>query len=156
MARLTRWDPMRELDGLRRELERVVEDIGETWGIPWARAGFLPGRATGSYPMVRVSDDHDNIYVEALAPGVDPNTLDVSVLGQTLRMQGEKQALSEDIEPGAYHRNERSAGRFARAIELPVPVNKDSVSAEYTQGLLTIILPKADEAKPKSVNIQVQ
>ncbi len=156
MARLTRWDPMRELDGLRREFERVLEDVGDIWHMPSARTAFLPGKAAGSYPMVRVSDDRDNIYVEALAPGVDPQSLDVSVLGQTLRMQGEKQALSEDIKPEAYHRNERSAGRFARSIELPVPVDKENVSAEYTQGLLSITLPKAEEAKPKSVNIQVQ
>jgi HSP20 family protein len=92
--------------------------------------------------------------VEALAPGVDPKTLELSVLHGTLTIKGEKPGLAQ-VSAEAYHRNERAAGRFVRAIELPVAVNAAGVHADYKNGLLLVTLPKSEAAKPKQIPISV-
>ena len=151
------WDPFRELDHLRREVERVFQDFGVN--LPAGtqrRPAFLPGQAArGMYPLLNVADDENSLYVQALAPGVDPQSLDVAVQDNSLRISGEKQALSEDIKPDAYHRNERSAGRFTRTIELPVEVNTDNMEAHYKAGVLLITLPNSDSAKPRQIQEKV-
>ena len=152
----TQWNPFREMEALRRELDRLIGGTvaDRRAGDPF-RAAFLPGRAARSYPLINLSEDSDNIYVEALAPGMNPDNLDISVIRNTLRISGEKQALSDDIKPEAFHRNERSAGRFTRAIELPTEVDGDKVTADYRDGVLHVKLPKAEAAKPKQINVNV-
>ncbi|NIA13868.1 MAG: Hsp20 family protein [Nitrospiraceae bacterium] len=144
------WNPFRELDVLRQEVERAFD----TYGRPWRQGSAL--RAVPlHYPLLNVSEDKDNVYVEALAPGIDPETLDVTVVRDTLRIAGEKQALSDEIKPEAYHRNERSAGKFVRTLTLPVEVDGESVTAEYRNGVLHITLAKVEAAKPKQIEVAV-
>lgn len=151
------WNMFRELDALRREVERALESFAADSGVhPWFRTAFLPGQAARAYPMINISEDRDAVYVEALAPGLDTETLEISVLNNRLRMAGEKQALSKDIKPEAFHRNERSAGRFVRTIDLPTEVDAAKVTAEYKAGILLITLPKAEAAKPKQITVKVQ
>jgi len=150
------WDPFRELNSLRREVERAFETFGSEWrGLPFSRASFLPGRSGHSYPLMNISEDKDNVYVEALAPGVNPDSLEITVLRDVLRVAGEKQAISSDIKPEAFHRNERGNGAFVRTIKLPVEVNSESVKADYKNGLLLITLPKTEAAKPKQIAVTV-
>jgi HSP20 family protein len=115
---------------------------------------FLPGRGARQYPLVNVSEDEVNVYVEALAPGVDPKSLDLSVLQGALTIKGEKPGLAQ-VTAEAYHRNERAAGRFVRTVELPVAVESGKVSADYRNGLLVVTLPKAEAARPRQVPITV-
>jgi HSP20 family protein len=90
--------------------------------------------------------------VEVLTPGYEPETLDVNVLGRQLTVSGERNApASEDGE--SVHRSERSFGKFSRTIQLPANVKEDEISAEYKYGVLTISLPKAEEAKPRRINV---
>jgi len=150
------WNLLDELDGLRREVERAFESYGvDRWTRPFSRVAFLPGIAGRTYPMINLSEDRDNFYVEALAPGLDPATLDISVTGDTLRIAGEKQAISPDVKLQVFHRNERSAGRFVRTVTLGTAVEGDKVAANYENGLLLITLPKAEAAKPKQITVQV-
>jgi HSP20 family protein len=115
---------------------------------------FLPGRGARQYPLVNVSEDDRNVYVEALAPGVDPKSLDLSVMQGALTIKGEKPGLAQ-VSAEAYHRNERAAGRFVRSVELPVEVDAGRVSADYRNGLLLVTLPKAEAARPRQVPITV-
>jgi len=153
---MTTWNPWLELDSLRREVERAFETLGtspRTW--PVSQISFLPGISARAYPLLNMSEDKDNIYVEALAPGIDTGRLEISVVRDTLRIAGEKRPISADIKPEAFHRNERSAGKFVRNVTLPVEVNGDKVTAEYKNGLLLITLPKAEAAKPKQISVKV-
>ena len=151
---LATWNPFVELDALRREIDRVFGEFGDG-NRPYSRTAFLPGMSARSYPLLNVSEDKDHVYVEALAPGLDPEKLEISVLRDTLRIAGEKSPISGDIKPEAFHRNERSAGKFVRSLTLPTIVNGDKVSAEYKDGLLRITLPKAEEAKPKQISVSI-
>ena len=147
------WSPIRELDALRRQLEREVDRIFESFTdsgpatAPWSRS-------LGRYPLLNLSEDKDNIYVEVLAPGVTPESLEITVVRDTLRIAGDKQPL-HNIKPEQFHRSERDSGKFARTITLPVQVDGDSVKADYKNGLLLITLPKAPEAKPKQISVNI-
>lgn len=149
-----RWDPFRELNALRDEVERAFDDYG-AWRRPFSRWSFTPALGARSYPLSNVGEDADNIYVEALAPGLNVDSLQISVQQGQLSVTGEKSAITPEVKAEAYHRNERGAGRFVRTMTLPAEVNADKVNAQYKNGLLLITLPKAEEAKPKQINVEV-
>jgi HSP20 family protein len=142
------WDPINELDRLRREIEQSANGSGSR-----ARTAFLPGRAARQYPLVNVHDDGQNFYVEALAPGVDPGNLEVTVVGNRLTLAGEKAALGE-VASERIHRTERATGRFVRSIDLPAEVDANAVAAEYQHGLLKLTLPRAEAARPRRVEVK--
>ena len=149
------WDPFREIETLRSQVERAFDEWGTGRGWPFSRTAFLPGISARTYPLLNVSEDKDNVYIEALAPGLNPESLEVTVHQDILRLGGEKPPINPEVKPEAFHRNERSAGRFVRSLRLPVPVDNNQVKAEYKNGLLLITLPKAEEAKPKEITVSV-
>lgn len=150
------WNWIDELDALRREVDRAFAHVDvEQWRRPFSRMAFLPGLAARTYPLINLSEDADHFYVEALAPGLDTETLEISAAQDTLRIAGEKLPLSEDVKLNAFHRNERSAGKFVRTIRLGTPVDADKVTAGFENGLLLITLPKAEAAKPKQIAVKV-
>lgn len=153
---VTTWNPFREMEQLRREIDRAFEGVGAgRWSMPFSRASFVPARAWRAYPLLNISEDAENVYVDALAPGLDPENLTVNVHNGVLTVSGEKKALNEDVKPESWHRNERGVGRFARSIELPSDVDPDKVSADYRNGLLSITLPRAEAAKPRQITVNV-
>jgi HSP20 family protein len=151
MAELNPWQT---LEALRRELDRAFDGTS-TRNEPFFRTAFLPGRAARHYPLINLYEDKDAVYLEALAPGVDPATLNLSVVGNTLSITGEKRRVAGDVKPEAFHRSERATGKFVRHLQLPVEVDESKVRADYKDGLLIITLPKAERAKPKQIAVQV-
>lgn len=148
------WNTFTGLDELRREIDRTFESFWSDRQPQSWRVAFLPGRAARQYPLVNLSEDEGHLYIEALAPGVDPKSLELSVIQGTLTIKGEKPGLAQ-VSAEAYHRNERAAGRFVRSIELPVVVDAARVRADYRNGLLLVTLPKSEAAKPKQIPISV-
>lgn len=152
---MTVWDPFRELETLRQELDRAVEGLGlRNWPNYW-RGAFLPARGARVYPLLNLSEDKDTLYVEALAPGLEPESLELTVAGNQLTIAGQKPAVNGNVQAEMFHRSERGAGRFVRTIELPVGIEEQNVKADYKQGLLLITLPKAEAAKPKQISVSV-
>lgn len=150
---MTTWSPWREVDALRRELDRALRTTaGRSPAAP--TVAFLPGRSARAYPLTIVSEDSENVYVQALAPGLDPDKLELTVIVNTLTVSGEKPA-PEGVSTEAYHRSERSAGKFVRSIELPGEVDADKVEASYACGLLTIKLARAAAARPRHVQVTI-
>jgi len=150
------FDILEEMARMRGEIDRILGEDGlSSWAFPFSRVSFLPGRATRAYPLMNISEDANNLYVEALAPGLDPNTLDVSVRGDQLVISGEKQPLPKNIKSEFIHRSERAAGQFTRSLSLSAGVESDKVQANYTNGVLKIILPKVEKAKPKQIAVKV-
>jgi len=145
-----------EMERMRSEIDRFLgEDRFPTWNFPFSRISFLPGRASRAYPLMNISEDNDNIYVDALAPGLDPDTINVFVSGDQLTITGEKKPLPKDVKPESIHRSERSAGKFARSLSLSVGVESNKVQANYADVVLKITLPKMEAANPKQIQVKV-
>ena len=141
------WDwrsPFDELERMRRELDRLAGDFtGSVSRLP----------AAGVFPLVNVTEDQNHYYVRAELPGVKTDELDISVTGETLTLSGERN-LPEESEKASYHRREREAGSFSRVISLPSRLNVDKVKAHAEDGVLTVVLPKAESAKPRQIAVK--
>jgi len=150
------WDDaFREMEALQREIDRVFGDIDGGWRRPFRRVSFLPGLRARAYPLLNVREDKDAYYVEGLAPGIDPESLNIAVAYNQLTISGEKPAPGDNIKPEAYHRSERAAGKFTRTITLPTEVDSARIKADYKNGMLLITLPKAEIAKAKQITVNV-
>lgn len=133
------WDPWRGLTRLREEVDQAF--------------GRFPGFCEEvDFPPINIIRLPDRLVIEALAPGIDRSTLDVTTVGNTLTIRGERRAEA-DVEVNAYHRREREAGRFVRTVELDDRVNTEEISATYKDGILRIELAYAPKAKPRKVEI---
>ena len=149
------FDIFGEMARMRREIDRILGDDRLSWTFPFSRTSFLPGRAARAYPLINVSEDNDNIYVDALAPGLEPDSLNVSVTDDQLVVAGEKKSLPKDIKSEYVHRSERATGQFARSLSLSAGVESEKVHAQYANGVLKITLPKKEAAKPKQIRVNV-
>jgi HSP20 family protein len=123
------------------------------WFTDGLSRGLFREPAAGVFPLMNVTEDKDNFYVRAELPGLKPDELDISVTGDTLSLSGERQIPVED-ENAKYHRREREAGKFSRIITLPSQVDTGKVNARCEDGILTVVLPKAEAAKPKQITIK--
>jgi HSP20 family protein len=132
----------------------MFEDFGLR-SSPRLHNVFLPGRQARNYPLVNLYEEQDALYLEALAPGLDPANIKISVLENVLTISGEKRRVPGDIKPEAFHRSERATGHFVRTVTLPIAVEVNAIQADYSNGLLTITLPKAEKAKPKQIAVNV-
>ena len=147
----TTWNALNLMEALHRDIERAFGNAGVV-NEPFSRVAFLPGRAARRYHLINLYEDRDHVYVEVLAPGVDVESLALTVIRKVLTISGEKRRTLDHIPPEAFHRNERAAGKFVRTVDLPVEIDADQVKAVYQHGLLMVTLAKAEAAKPKGCN----
>lgn len=118
---------------------------------PWGMS--LLGGWPGGFPRIDLAESEDEVTVCAELPGVDPNDVEISVVGDTLTIRGEKRREKEEKDR-SYHYEERQYGSFHRAIELPSSVDPDKVDASYKNGMLTVTVAKRPEAKPKKIPVK--
>ena len=107
--------------------------------------------SSGGYPPVNVFRKGDDFIIITEVPGMAKSDLEVQVKGNTIRVAGAKSVGFP--EKSAVHRRERLAGRFDRAVTLPLQVNPDGVKAEYRDGILALFLPGAEQDKPKAITV---
>lgn len=146
MANLTRWDPFREMTSLREAMDSLFENalVGPAAGTERAGEWGLP---------LDVTENENEFVVKASVPGIQPEDIDVTVHGEVLTIRGEmKQEQERNNE--RYHLRERRFGTFTRSVSLPAAVKTDRVEADYTNGVLTLTLPKTEEVKPKRIEIK--
>jgi len=147
MFEILPWRARRELEGLRREMDRLWESFfGERAGIEAAEAWL---------PALDLTETKDNLIVKAELPGVDPKDVEITLSGNVLSIKGEKKQEKEEKEED-YHLIERRYGSFVRSIRLPVEVQEDKIEASYKNGILKIVLPKVEKAKKKEIKIKVE
>ena len=132
--------PWEELHRMRNQLDQMFDDT------PQQRV------SAGVFPLTNLTEDKNNYYVRAELPGVKGDELDIQVTGNNLAISGERKIPAEE-EDARYHRREREAGTFSRMIGLPGEVDTDKVEANLANGILTIVVSKAEIAKPKQISI---
>ena len=131
------WD---ELHRMRQELDQMFDDS------PQQRV------SAGVFPLINLTEDKDNYYVRAELPGVKGEELDIQVTGKNLAISGKRKIAAEE-DSAKYHRREREAGTFSRMIGLPGEVDTDKVDAKLENGILSIVVSKAEIAKPKQISV---
>jgi HSP20 family protein len=141
------WSPFDQLINLREEINRLFD-------LPSGDLGRQTEFFNGWTPAVDLYEDKDHLYVRAELPGLKKEAIDVSVHDGVLSISGER-GLEEPKEEQESYRSERFVGRFHRTVTLPKPVNVDQVKASYKDGVLTVTLPKTEEAKPKQIEVKV-
>jgi len=143
-------DPFRELEGLQREMNRLFDF--SLMRSPMGDATLLGGQWA---PAIDVYDSKDNILVKAELPGLTKDEIEVSVHDNNLIIKGEKKKDTE-VKEEDYYKTERFYGSFYRTVLLPTAVEADKVVAKYEDGVLSLILPKKEEAKPKQITIDIK
>jgi len=146
------WNLIKEMDHLRREMDHLFRGAGLG---PQEEAAFLPGVGTRRFPRLNVGEDADNYYLEALLPGIDTDKLEMNVVGNSLTLAGERAEIDSN-QAKTWHRHERGAGAFLRSLELPMEIAAEKVSAEYKDGVLRVVMPKSEAAKPKRIAVNVR
>ena len=140
---IDRYEPFGRAMSLRQLMDRLLEDAfvmprggGEGWGAP----------------SVDVYEEGDNLVVEAQLPGIKPDDIDVHVERGVLTISGRMEAEEERKERNYLLREKRS-GRFTRSLQLPASYTADPSEATFEQGVLRLVFPKAEEAKPRRIQI---
>jgi len=142
-------DPFRHLSFLRDEIDRLFD--APVSALTEGTQPFL----SGWLPAVDLYQDRDNITVKAELPGMKKEEIDISLHDGVLTLSGERKA-DKTYEGAEACRSERFLGRFHRTLSLPSPVNAEKVTAHYQDGMLTVVLPKAESAKPKQIAVNVK
>ncbi len=148
---LVRWEPfwsrnaLPSINSLTRNMSRLFEDILER---------DEESSAFGWTPRVEVTEFEDHYQVDAELPGMERKDIKVELNNQILTISGEKHAESEKKDRNI-HLRERVFGSFSRSFQLPAHVKSEKINAEYKNGVLTLRLPKVEEAKPKQIEIKV-
>jgi HSP20 family protein len=136
-------EPFSELERMRRQMDRLFSDFSS---LP----GYEP--RAGVFPLVNITEGKDNFYVRAELPGVKAGGLDIQATANNISISGERKIPAE-AEGVKYHRREREAGKFSRMISLPSDINTAKVSADLSDGILTLTVPKAEAAKPRQISV---
>ncbi len=147
---ITRWDPWGDIVSLREAMNNLLEESfvrpRQGQGQPGAPAGLA----------LDVQETPDAFVVTASVPGVPAEEVDITVLGDTLRIRGERRdERSEEGQGGRWLLRERRFGAFERTVALPTTVKADAATADFKDGVLTVTLPKKELAKPRSIKVQL-
>ncbi len=146
MSNLIRWEPAREMMTLREAMDHLFDD---------AFTRPLTLRDGWSVPAIDMYQTDDEIVVKASLPGFKTEEVQINITGEVLTLKGEARQAEEKKEK-AWHMREQRWGTFERAVALPTEVVADKARAEFENGILTITLPKAEEVKPKVINIKAK
>ena len=148
-----RWNPFKEMDSLHHQLASLMgRDLGRSApGQSQGETGAVQGREWA--PLVNISEDDKEYVIQSELPGVQKDDISVTVDNGLLTIQGERRFEKEEKDR-KYHRVERAYGKFTRSFQLPDDVDGTQVSAAFKDGILRVSLVKAEEAKPKSIDIK--
>ncbi len=147
MSNLIRWEPARDMMTLREAMDRLFDDA---FTRPLSMAGN-----NWSVPAVDMYQTDNEIVVKAAIPGIKADEVQINITGDVLSLKGEVKQ-SEEAKEKAYHIREQLWGSFERTLVLPSNVVADKARADFENGILTITLPKAEEAKPKTITIKTK
>lgn len=135
-------NPSEEVEKMRRQMDQWLDGFASM---------SRQGAQAGVFPLVNLTEDADRYYVRAELPGVTSDHLDIQATGKSLAIAGERKiTVSEGVK---YHRREREAGKFSRIIALPREIDASKVEASLANGILKVMIPKAEAAKPRQISV---
>jgi HSP20 family protein len=153
MADLVRWEPFRDMMTLRDAMSQLFEESlvrrGPFGNWPFSR------REDASTPAIDMYETEGEVMVKASLPGLKPEEVDITITGNALEIRGETREETEE-ERGDYYYKERSYGAFQRSLTLPVEIKAGEAEATFENGVLTLKMPKAEQAKAKQIKIQAK
>jgi len=135
-------DVWREMERLRRDMDGLFSNYGRT-------------AASATYPLINVYDDKDNMVVTAELPGAAKEKVSITFSDGVLTIAG-RQVVPSSVKNMSAVRRERTEGDFEKTITIPTKINQNGINASFSNGILTITLPKAEEAKPKTITIEAK
>ncbi|MEW6059196.1 MAG: Hsp20/alpha crystallin family protein [Actinomycetota bacterium] len=148
MSMLERWDPFRDLTSIQNELSRLFgrtfvggEQLGSGMGGTWV-------------PPLDMFERNDKFVVAVELPGIEPTDVEVSVEDSTLTIKGHRDFVYEETSEESFRRIERRYGAFSRTLALPSTADVEKVEASFDKGILTIEVPKREEAKPRKITVR--
>ena len=147
MSNLIRWEPAREMMTLREAMDRLFDDA-------FTRPLNIAGNGW-AVPAVDMYQTDNEVVVKAALPGMKAEDVQLNVTGEVLTIKGEIKQ-KEEVKEKAYHLREQRWGMFERSVILPTEVVADKAKADFENGILTIAIPKAEEAKPKTISIKAK
>ena len=146
MRTLSRWEPFRGVGSLQEQINRVFDDVVGRTTDESALSTWVPA--------VDIYETEHDLVVKADLPDVDPKDLDIRVENNLLTIHGERK-FEKKVSEENYLRVERSYGTFSRSFSLSNTVNPEAIKADYQNGVLTLSIPKREEAKPKQIKVNV-
>jgi len=148
MASLIKWEPFSDLISLRDAMDRLFEES-------FVRMRGWPSILGSETLAVDMYETADSVIVKTAVPGVKPEDIDITISGDLLTIKGETK-LEEKVEKENYIRQERRYGAFQRSVQLPGSLVLDKAEANFEHGILTLTIPKSEEAKPKTIKVEAK
>lgn len=142
---IVRWQPLSQMDSLRRQIDDVFNELDS----------FQADAQRAWGPAIELIDTPDSFQLQAQLPGVDPDSIDIEATRDAIKISGER-PVPERVEHRTYLRSEFAYGKFQRLIRLPVEITPEEIQADFYNGLLTLTLPKAENARRHMVKVQVK
>jgi HSP20 family protein len=153
MTTMMRWDPFQDLRSAQDEMAQMSPMLAHALGLHTQPQGSARATITAWAPALDISERKDAYLVTVELPGLKPEDLDITMEDGLLTIQGERQLTSESSEQ-QFHRVERRYGAFRRSITLPAHVMAEGIQASFEDGVLQLLVPKAEEAKPKRIQVR--
>jgi HSP20 family protein len=153
MTTMMRWDPFQDLRSAQDEMAQMSPMLAHALGLHTQQQGNARAATTAWAPALDISERKDAYLVTVELPGLRPEDLDITMEDGLLTIQGERQLTAESSEQ-QFHRVERRYGAFRRSITLPAQVQAEQIEASFDNGVLQIVVPKMEEAKPKRIQVR--
>ena len=151
---LSKWQPLKELSSMRKQMDRLFEDMLSVSDSDWMGLHNIGGMWT---PAVEIKETDKELVLKAEIPGIDLENLDVEVSEDRVTISGEHELTekTEDKDKNYFH-SEFHYGKFERVIPLPIAVKTDDIKSAFANGVLTLNLPKVEDAPKKSVKVKLE
>ncbi len=149
---LVKWNPARELMNIEKEFNKIFNSFSNRYGFAKENEDEMENAVWS--PLTDISEDNDNYYLHLDIPGVEKGDVKISYSNGNLIIKGERKEEKE-TKKSEYHRIERSFGKFYRSFTLPEKVKEDKIEAKFKDGSLSIVIPKADEVKPREIEVKI-
>ncbi len=146
---IVRWEPFRELMSLRQAMDRLFE---ESFVRPSRIKEFF---GEEEQPLIDMYQTAKEVVVKAALPGVKPEEVEVTITGDTLSIKGETK-VKEEVKREDYLYQEHRYGAFSRSVKLPADLKTDKAEATFENGILTLTIPRSEEAKPKTMKVKTK